>query len=120
MSGPRIPPDALLGYLEPAADDPLWMLSFCDPDKAPPLEEQRPGGPSFLGGAVIQAPTLAAAITRSHVVGANPGGEVAVRGPIPPSWIAAEWRDRLLSAAEVGAIPKPSDAALRDAQGGQS
>jgi hypothetical protein len=104
---PRIPPDAVLGYLEPEPDDPLWWLSFCDPDKAPPPELQRPGGPSFLGAVITQAPTLAAAITRSHVLGVNPGGEVKILGPIPPEFITAEWRDRLLSADEIDAMPEP-------------
>jgi len=104
---PNVPPDALLGYLPPAPDDPLWWLSFCDPDKAPPPELQKPGGPSFLGGVITQAPTLAAAITRSHVLGVNPGGEIKIAGPIPAEYIAAEWRDRLLSAEEIGQIPEP-------------
>jgi len=104
---PNIPADALLGYLEPAEDDPLWWLSFCDPDKAPPPAEQRPGGPSFLGGVITQAPTLAAAITRSHVLGVNPGGEVKILGPMPAHFIAPQWRDRLLSAAEIDEIPPP-------------
>ena len=104
---PKIPADAVLGYLEPEPDDPLWWLSFCDPDKAPSPEQQRPGGPSFLGAVITQAPTLAAAVTRSHVLGVNPGGEVKILGPIPPEFIAAEWRDRLLSADEIDAMPEP-------------
>lgn len=104
---PSVPLDAILGYLPPASDDPLWWLSFCDPDKAPPPEQQRPGGPSFLGGVITQAPTMAAAITRSHVLKVNPGGEVKILGPIPGEYIALEWRDRLLSADEIDAIPEP-------------
>jgi len=104
---PNVPPDALLGYLPPEPSDPLWWLSFCDPAKAPPPELQRPGGPSFLGAVITQAPTLAAAITRSHLLKVNPGGEIATEGPIPAGFIAAEWRDRLLSAAEIEAIPEP-------------
>ena len=104
---PNIPPDAVLGYLPPEPDDPLWWLSFCDPDKAPPPELQKPGGPSFLGAVITQAPTLAAAITRSHVLNVNPGGEIKILGPIPAGYIAAEWRDRLLSADEIDAIPEP-------------
>lgn len=105
--GPHVPPDAELGLYDPEPEDPLWWLSFCDPDKAPPPELQRPGGPSFLGAVITQAPTCAAAITRSHVLKVNPGGEIAIKGPIPARFIAAEWRDRLLSAAEIGAIPEP-------------
>lgn len=108
---PNVPADAILGYAEPDAADPLWWLSFCDPDKAPPLEEQRPGGPSFLGAVIIQAPTLAAAITRSHVLRVNPGGEVKIAGPLPVWAVAAENRDRLLSAAEIDALPEPQEPA---------
>lgn len=104
---PRVPADAALGLIPPAADDPLWWLSFCDPDLAPPLEEQRPGGPSFLGAVITQAPTLAAAVTRSHVLGVNPGGEIKIAGPMAAAFIAPEWRDRLLSQAEIEAIPEP-------------
>lgn len=106
---PNIPLDAVLGYLEPEPDDPLWWLSFCDPDKAPPPEEQQPGGLSFLGAVITQAPTLAAAITRSHVLKVNPGGEIAIKGPIPARFIASEWRDRLLSATDIEAMPEPEE-----------
>jgi len=99
--------NALAGYLPPDESDPLWWLSFCDPDKAPPPELQRPGGPSFLGGVITQAPTMEAAITRSHLLGVNPGGEIKILGPIAAEYIAAEWRDRLLSAAEIDAMPEP-------------
>ena len=109
MNGPRIPPDALAGLSEPAPGDPLWWLSFCDPDLAPPPDEQRPGGPSFLGAVITQAPTLAAAVTRSHVLKVNPGGEIQIAGPLPAEWIGPEWRDRLLGAAEIEAIPEPGD-----------
>ena len=105
--GAHVPADAVLGLFEPEPGDPLWWLSFCDPAKAPPPELQRPGGPSFLGAVITQAPTLAAAITRSHVLKVNPGGEVKILGPLPERYIGQEWRDRLLTAAEVVAIPEP-------------
>lgn len=95
----RIPWDAELGKYEPDPGDPLWWLSFCDTD--------RPAGSQFLGVAIVQAPTFAAAITRSHVIGANPGGEIASVGPIPAEFIAAEFRDRLLTKDEAEAIPEP-------------
>lgn len=104
----ELPVNAELGLYAPAEDDPLWWLSFCDPDKAPPEAEQRPGGPSFLGVVIVQAPTFAAAITRSHVLGVNPGGQVQGAGPLPESFIGAQYRDRLLSAAEAEAIPEPA------------
>lgn len=109
LFGPHVPPDAALGLHDPEPDDPLWWLSFCDPALAPPPELQRPGGPSFLGAVITQAPTIAAAITRSHLLKVNPGGEVKVIGPMDPAWIAAEWRDRLLSAAEIKAVPEPEE-----------
>ena len=99
--------NALGGYLPPDEADPLWWLSFCDPAKAPPPELQRPGGPSFLGAVITQAPTFEAAITRSHLLGVNPGGEIKILGPIEAKYIAAEYRDRLLSAAEIEAMPEP-------------
>ena len=105
--GPHVPEDAIRGLAPPAHDDPLWWLSFCDPSKTPPLNLQRPGGPSFLGAVITQAPTLAAAITRSHMLGVNPGGEIGSVGPIPAAYIGADWRDRLLTAAEAEAIPEP-------------
>jgi hypothetical protein len=96
----RIPWDAELGIYEPAPDDPLWWLSFCDTDLPP--------GSQFLGVAICQAPTFPAAVTRSHVLGVNPGGQVASMGPIPPAAIAPEWRDRLLTRDEAESIPELS------------
>jgi len=90
-------------------DEPLWWLSFVDPDKAPPLELQEPGGPSFLGVAIVQAPTYLEAIRRAHRLGINPGGEVAAYGPIGVEEIAEVWCHRLLTADEAktaGSAPK--------------
>lgn len=89
-----MPWDAELGLYPPSSDDPLWWLSFTDPDQ-------------FLGVVIVQAPTLAAAITRSHKLGVNPGGQIAGTGAIPPGFIAETWRDRLLSRDEAGSIPDP-------------
>ena len=77
-------------------ESPLWWMSFVDPDLG------------FLGVAIVQADTLEDAMTVSHVTGVNPGGEVGIAGPIPPHMIAAEWRGRLLTAAEAEAIPDPT------------
>jgi hypothetical protein len=106
IEGPEL--EALLGFPVPRDDDPLWWLSFCDPAKTPPPEQQRPGGLSFLGVVITQAPSLEAAITRSHVLGVNPGGEIGTVGPIPAGYIAAGWRDRLLTAEDVESIPPPA------------
>lgn len=69
----------------------LFWLSFCDSDK--------PKGTQFLGCVIIEAPDLVDAITKSHGLGVNPGGEVLsieipdeVRDRFGP-----EHRDKLLS-----------------------
>lgn len=95
----ELPWDAVLGLREPGASDPLWWMSFTDPG--------RPEGSQFLGVAIVQAPTFPAAITRSHVTGVNPGGQISFEGPLPAGFIAPEWRDRLLSKAEAESIPEP-------------
>jgi tRNA nucleotidyltransferase (CCA-adding enzyme) len=91
----NLPWDAELGLYEPAADDPLWYMSFADPE--------RPRGTQFLGAIIVQAPTFPAAVTRSHKLGINPGGAV-MGGQVPPDLtIAPEWRDRLLNKEEATA-----------------
>lgn len=63
-----------------------WWMSFTDPDIAAtiPDGEQRPGGPSFLGACFVLADCVPSALTLSHVLGINPGGQVAFAGPVPP------------------------------------
>lgn len=94
--------------LEFAPGGLLWWLSFCDPDKAPPPEEQVPGGSSFLGVVIVEAPSQKAAVVRTHLLGVNPSGEIGIMGPLKPGCIGEEWRDRLLSAEEVDRIPEPT------------
>jgi hypothetical protein len=91
------------------AELPLWWLSFVDPSRSAASEEQQPGTGGFLGVAIVQADSLEDALTVSHMTGINPGGEVGIAGPIPPHMIAAEWRGRLLTAAEAEAIPEPNE-----------
>lgn len=83
-----------------------WYLSFVDPDLAPPIEEQRPGGPSWLGACYVRAANVPMACAEAWDQGCNPGGSPAVMGPltdemmdenVPPSM-----RNRLLSLDEVG------------------
>jgi hypothetical protein len=93
-----VPWDAELGLYEPADDDPLWWLSFCDTD--------RPPGTQFLGVAIVAAPTLAAAIVRAHKLGVNPGGQVG-SVELPAGAVAEQWRDRLLTRDEAESIPPP-------------
>lgn len=83
-----------------------WMLSFCDPD-VPPADPPVPGGPSWLGTCVVEATGPALAVARAWAVGANPGGEVQIAGPLPLGSIGPEWMDRLLTRDEVEAIPQP-------------
>lgn len=46
-----------------------WYCSFADADK--------PKGEQFLGGCYVgPAPDIATAITQTHILGINPGGEV--------------------------------------------
>jgi hypothetical protein len=77
-----------------------WYLSFCDPDLAPPPEEQTPGGPSWLGACYIEADDLPSAITASHLRGCNPGGEVELIGPFTAEQmdenVPEDQRNRLL------------------------
>jgi hypothetical protein len=92
------------------SDDPLWWLSFVDPDKTPRRAKQRPGGVSFLGVAIVQARDGIAAINRAWVLGVNPGGQVATWGPIPPKTIDSKWCHRLLTAKEAEAVPFAEEA----------
>jgi hypothetical protein len=54
-----------------------WYLSFVDPALAPPPEEQKPAGPSWLGACYVWAPNVVMAAAEAHRQGCNPGGEVA-------------------------------------------
>jgi hypothetical protein len=60
-----------------------WWMSFADPT--------RPRGSQFLSVLLIEADDAKKAMTRSHVLGLNPGGEVpfaehpAVRARVPAS-----------------------------------
>ena len=93
--------EPLLGRSPELGDDPLWWLSFCDPDA--------PEGSQFLGVVITQAPDLECAVTRSHVLGVNPGGEIQIAGPLPEGSIGPEWRDRLLTRAEAESVPEPME-----------
>ena len=90
--------------LAPAAG--LYWLSFVDTEVAAtiPLEEQVPGGPSFLGVCVVAAQGPMLAVSTSHVLGINPGGEVRIHGPFPLDAWPAEACNRLLSARDIEEI----------------
>lgn len=78
---------------------PLWWLSFADPNL--------PAGTQFLGVVITQAATIEDAITGTHLLGINPGGQIGIMGPVPADLIAPEWRDRLLTKAEAESVPDP-------------
>lgn len=77
------------------APEPDWFyMSFVDP-----AEDK------FLGGLYVQGNTIEAALTRSHLLGLNPGGEIQTVGPITHARIKEhvppdQW-ERLLTKAEV-------------------
>lgn len=64
-----------LADVEAQDDSQWWWLSFADPDL--------PEGTQFLGAALVPALTIEGAITQAHLLGINPGGQVASWGPIP-------------------------------------
>ncbi len=73
---------------------PWWWLSFADPGL--------PKDAQFLGVAVLQAPTMEAAVPRASLLGINPGGEVQIVGPLPRTLrVLPELANRLLDRAEV-------------------
>lgn len=81
---------------------PLWYLSFVDPELAAsiPEAEQRAGGPSWLGGCFVPALAAPSAAAASHRLGCNPGGEVAIYGPIPREAVRPDYIGRRLTTPE--------------------
>lgn len=53
-----------------------WWLSFTD--------TERPKGTQFLGAIFTKAASLPDAISTTHRLGVNPGGGIAIMGPISP------------------------------------
>jgi hypothetical protein len=49
---------------------PFYYLSFCDP--------ALPKGTQFLGATVVEAPHMHAIPAVAHMLGRNPGGEIAI------------------------------------------
>jgi hypothetical protein len=71
----------------------IWYLSFAD-------------GRGFLGGLFVRADDLSEALTRSHLLGLNPGGEVEGYH-LPPEAVAelpSPWIEKLLSKADLVAF----------------
>jgi hypothetical protein len=100
----------------PAPEGTLWWLSFVDPDRAAPPGQQVPGGPGFLGVAVVAACGPVTAVYRAGELGINPGGEVRMY-PARAEDVPAEFRDRLLTFAEalpLSALGDPNDETEED------
>lgn len=76
-----------------------WYLSFVDPSKSAPREEQVPGGGGFQGVAVVRGTDIADACRNAWRLGCNPGGEVAgVELDYAPP---LKWVNRILTVADV-------------------
>jgi len=78
----------------------IWWLSFADGNK--------PKGSQFLGAIIIHANDFIEAITETHMLGINPGGECQGM-QVPPEGellvpIGEEWKYRLLSLQECEAF----------------
>jgi hypothetical protein len=59
----------------------------------------------WRGAAIVQAPSMIAAVRRAHDLRINPGGEVLL-GELPPDMVPPkEWRERLLTKLELETIP---------------
>jgi hypothetical protein len=76
-----------------------FYMSFADP--------KLPKGTQFLGGCYVQAGSLSDAVTRSHILGINPGGEIKIwelPGPMIDELdehVPEQDRHRLLSRTEI-------------------
>lgn len=86
-----------------------WYLSFVDPELAPPLEEQVPGGRSWLGACVVKASNDVMAVREAHRLGINPGGEVAMWGPFTDEQVREGMRNRLLDREDIGLSDDEAD-----------
>lgn len=71
-----------------------WQLSFTDADGW------------FLGGALVEGPSLAVALARSHLLGCNPGGAPTAFG-FRATWVHPHWVERHLTARDVRFMPGP-------------
>jgi hypothetical protein len=65
----------------------IWYLSFV-------------GDEGWMGGCFVRADDPIDAVREAHRRKCNPGGEVAIMGPVPPE-IEAAWMNRLLNRDEL-------------------
>lgn len=72
--------NGLLAELDDSAPQ-WWYLSFVDPAKTPPRDQQCPGGQSWLGACYVKATNEVTAAREAWAQGCNPGGAVALWGP---------------------------------------
>jgi hypothetical protein len=71
----------------------FFMFSFVDP--------AQPEGKRWIGSCLILADTIDEAMVLSRILGINPGGEVAMRGPFNPvDAINKGYLHRLMTSAE--------------------
>lgn len=86
-----------------------WYLSFVDRALDPPPDQQRPGGPSWLGACWVKAPNAPMACSAAWELECNPGGEVSMLGPVSDedmdAHVPEDQRNRLLSRTDLG-IPE--------------
>lgn len=66
----------------------LWWMSFAEES-------------GFLGVVITEAGDVVGAVRKAHRLKVNPGGQVAAVPMHPDAPIGREWRDRLLSEAQV-------------------
>lgn len=70
-----------------------WYLSFVGGDAG-----------TFIGGCFVEADDVGSALTLSHLLGCNPGGEV-MGAPVPEGFLPDDsFRNRLLTKAEIASF----------------
>lgn len=74
-------------------EERLFYMSFADPDL--------PAGTQFLGALILRAPSLEAAVTLSHLLRLNPGGEIAIIEAPPEVDFPDRYQERLMSKKEI-------------------
>jgi hypothetical protein len=74
----------------------LWYLSFVDTTIECEEANAYPGGPGWKGACIVPADDEIDAVGVSHTMGCNPGGEVAILGPVPPDKVKPEYVGVLL------------------------
>ncbi len=88
-----------LNMMRALADDSppqWWWLSFTD--------ARRRRTDRFLGVVIVEAPNIPMACQRAWILRINPGGEVMASSLLHERVPAAEWRERLLTRAEVDTL----------------